>query len=84
MGERMATVEAQVHAIVEMREERDREIKSIKTSLSDIGGKLDLLVQDKARRDGALGLSRWLIGIGIPGMIGGWVLYLWHIFEGKS
>lgn len=83
MAERMATAEAQIAAMVEQRTERDREVKAMKEVIGSIDRKLDQLVEDKARRDGALGLGRWLITIGIPSMVGAAVLALWNLFEGK-
>lgn len=52
--------------------------------MRSIDQKLDLLVEDKARRDGAVGLGRWLIAIGIPSLIGGAVLALWEVFGGNN
>lgn len=84
IAERMATAEAQIAAIIDQRSDRDREIKQIKESIGGVDRKLDLLVEDKAQRDGAIRLGRWLIGIGIPSLVGGWVLALWHLLEGKN
>ena len=81
-AERLATIEAQIAAMAEARAERDREIKAIKEGQGEIVRKLDILIADKARRDGALGLGRWLITIGIPSLIGGAVLWIWHLFDG--
>lgn len=81
-AERLATIEAQIAAMAEARAERDREIKAIKEGQIEIVRKLDILIADKARRDGALGLGRWLITIGIPSLIGGAVLWVWNLFDG--
>lgn len=83
LNERMATAEAQIQAIVEARADRDREMKALKAELGAANGKLDVLLSDKERRDGALGLGRWLIGIGLPTLVGGFILELWHFFDGK-
>ena len=84
MAERMATAEAKILAIVDQRTERDREVRDLKGTMRSIDQKLDLLVEDKARRDGAVGLGRWLIAIGIPSLIGGAVLALWEVFGGHN
>ncbi len=83
LSERMAKAEAQIEAIGEARADRDREIKALKESFAAINAKLDLLIADKARRDGALGLGRWLIGIGIPALVAGWAVALWHLVGGR-
>lgn len=80
----MATVEAHIDAIVEARVERDREIKAIKEGQIAANKKLDLLLEDKQLRDGAIGLGRWLITIGIPSMVGGAVLWVWRLVDGKG
>ena len=80
----MATVEAHIDAIVEARVERDREIKAIKEAQVLTNQKLDLLLEDKQLRDGAMGLGRWLITIGIPSLVGGAVLWVWHLVDGKG
>ena len=84
LTERMATVEAHIDAIVEARVERDREIKAIKEDQIAANKKLDLLLEDKQLRDGATGLGRWLITIGIPSLVGGAVLWVWHLVNGKG
>ena len=84
MSERMATVEAKLAAAELSRADRDREIRQIKDTIKGMDGKLDQLVEDKAHRDGALGLGRWMVSIGVPSLIGGWVLALWHLFGGKN
>lgn len=83
LAERMATAEAQITAIHASRADRDREIKALKQVNADINRKLDLLIEDKQRRDGALGMSRWLITVGIPSLIGGAVLWVWHFLDSK-
>ena len=80
----MATAEAQIAAWAEQRAERDREVKAMKQTMASIDSKLDQLVEDKARRDGALGLGRWLITIGIPSLLGGMVMTLWHLIGEKQ
>ena len=80
----MATVEAHIDAIVEARVGRDREIKAIKEAQVLTNQKLDLLLEDKQLRDGAMGLGRWLITIGIPSLVGGAVLWVWHLVDGKG
>ncbi len=80
----MATVEAHIDAIVEARVERDREIKAIKEGQIAANKKLDLLLEDKQLRDGAIGLGRWLITIGIPSLVGGAVLWVWRLVDGKG
>lgn len=84
LGERMAMAEAQIAAMIEQRSDRDCEVKAIKESIRGIDSKIDQLIEDKAHRDGAISLGRWLIGIGIPSLIGGWVLAIWHFLEGKN
>lgn len=56
----------------------------MKQTMASIDSKLDQLVEDKARRDGALGLGRWLITIGIPSLLGGMVMTLWHLIGEKQ
>lgn len=82
-AERLSSIEAQLDAIHEIRADRDREMKAIKDMQAEINRKLDVLIADKSRRDGALGLGRWLITVGIPSLIGGAVLALWHMFDAK-
>lgn len=84
LAERMATAEAQIQAIVDSRADRDREIKAIKLGQESMDRKLDALLADKERRDGAIGLGRWLITIGIPSMVGGAVLWVWHLLNGRG
>lgn len=83
LAERMATAEAQIEAIHEAWTDRDREIKALKEVNADINRKLDLLIADKERRDGVLGMGRWLITVGIPSLIGGAALWVWHLFDSK-
>jgi hypothetical protein len=83
-AERLATIEAQIAAIPAMRADRDREISAIKVMQTEINHKLDLLIEDKQRRDGALGLGRWMIAVGIPSLVGGALLWVWHLFDGKN
>ena len=78
LNERMAKVESQMRAFVEARGDRDKQLKGFHTQLADIDSKLGLLLQDKDRRDGALGLGRWLLTIGVPSLIGGAALWLWN------
>lgn len=84
LGERVATVEAQIAEIHALRADRDREIRAIKVMQTEINHKLDLLIEDKQRRDGALGLGRWMISVGIPSLVGGALLWVWHLFDGKN
>ena len=83
LAERVATAEAQIEAIHEAQADRDREIKALKQVNADINRKLDLLIEDKQRRDGVLGMGRWLITIGIPSLVGGAVLWVWHFLDTK-
>lgn len=83
LAERMATAEAQIDAIHEAWTDRDREIKELKEVNADISRKLDLLIEDKQRRDGALGMGRWLIAVGIPSLIGGAALWVWNFLDSR-
>lgn len=83
LAERMATAEAQIDAIHEAWTDRDREIKELKEVNADINRKLDLLIEDKQRRDGALGMGRWLITVGIPSLIGGAALWVWNFLDSR-
>lgn len=83
LAERMATAEAQIDAIHEAWTDRDREIKELKEVNADINRKLDLLIEDKQRRDGVLGMGRWLITIGIPSLVGGAVLWVWNFLDSR-
>lgn len=83
LAERMATAEAQIEAIHEALADRDREIKALKEGNAEINRKLDVLIAEKERRDGALGMGRWLITIGIPSLVGGAVLWVWHFLDSK-
>ena len=83
LAERMATVEAHIDAIVEARVERDLEIKAIKEGQIAANKKLDLLLEDKQLRDGAIGLGRWLITVGIPSLIGGAALWVWRFLDSR-
>lgn len=83
LAERMATAEAHIEAIHEARADRDREIKALKEGNAEINRKLDVLIADKERRDGVLGMGRWLITIGIPSLVGGAVLWVWNLFDSK-
>lgn len=83
LAERMATAEAHIEAIHEARADRDREIKALKEGNAEINRKLDLLIEDKQRRDGALGMGRWLITVGIPSLIGGAALWVWQFLDSR-
>lgn len=93
-AERIASMEAQLAAIREARADRDREMKAVKArqdgieaelaeTVRAINAKLELLIEDKAKRDGALGLGRWLFAIGLPSMAGAFALEVWHLLGGK-
>ena len=77
LSERMATVETQLIAMAFAREE-------LRSTLSSMDDKLELLLASKARYDGALGLGRWLIGIGLPTLVGGTVLWFLDFMAGGS
>lgn len=83
IGERMATIEARADAIELARRDRDREFGEFRAAVLEINASLKLLLADKSSRDGALGLGRWLIGIGLPALIGGWAIALWHFLAEK-
>lgn len=80
----MAAAEAQIAAGEQRRADRDREIKEIKQTVQGMDGKIDQLISEHNRQQGALSLGRWLISIGVPSLLGGWALALWHLFGGKN
>lgn len=82
MAERLVRAEEQIKAIIDGRGDRDREMKALKATLTEIDAKLDLLLEDKNKRDGVLGMGRWLIAIGIPSMVGGAVLWFRDTLSG--
>ena len=75
---RIAALEANERAAVDSREMRDREIRDIKKTLVDVDGKLDGLVADKAGRDTAIGLGKWIVGTGFFGIVGSVIIGTLH------
>lgn len=75
---RVATLEASERVAAEVRVSRDREIKGIKDAIGSMDGKLDLLVTDKAGRDTAIGLGKWIVGTGFFGIVGSVIIGTLH------
>lgn len=75
---RVVALEANERASVDIRNTRDREIKEIKGTVTDMDGKLDQLVADKAGRDSAIGLGKWIVGTGFFGLVGSVIIGTLH------
>lgn len=75
---RVAALEANERAAVDSRAMRDREIRDIKKTLSDVDTKLDGLVADKAGRDTAISFGKWLVGTGFLGVVGSVIVATLH------
>lgn len=75
---RVAGLEANERASVEVRASRDREIKEIKTTVGGMDAKLDLLVIDKAGRDTTISLGKWIVGTGFFGVVGSVIVATLH------
>ncbi len=43
--------------------------------------KLDDLITDRDRRDGAIGLGKWLVGGGFFSAVGGILIAVWHFIH---
>lgn len=75
---RVARLEEAKVAAERTRIDRDREIRDIKTVVTEIDAKLDRLIADKNQRDGAIGLGKWLVGTGFFALVGSAVLATLH------
>lgn len=71
---RVTRLEERERAAAQVRADRDREIRDIKTTIHDVDAKLDRLIADKNQRDGALIFGKWLVGVGFFSAVGGIVL----------
>lgn len=75
---RIAVLEGAERAAGEVRIARDREIKDIKTTIGGMDTKLDRLVADKAAKDAAIGMGKWLVGTGFLGVVGSVIVATLH------
>lgn len=75
---RIISLEANERAALDIRAQRDREIKDIKNTVGGMDGKLDQLVADKAGRDTAISLAKWLVGTGFLGIVGSVIVATLH------
>lgn len=75
---RVAALEANERAAVDSRAMRDREIRDMKTTMGAMDGKLDQLVADKAGRDTAISLGKWIVGTGFFGIVGSVIIATLH------
>lgn len=75
---RIVALEANERAALDIRATRDREIKEIKGTVTDMDGKLDKLVADKAGRDTAINLGKWIVGTGFFGVVGSVIVATLH------
>jgi hypothetical protein len=75
LGERIVTVET------ELREVRSK-LNSYDQQLHEINHKLDLLIAEKSSRDGAVGLGKWIAGLGFFTMLGAALLGIFSFFSG--
>lgn len=75
---RIAAIEANERASLEIRVTRDREIRDIKGTVKDMDGKLDQLIADKAGRDTAIGFGKWIVGTGFFGIVGSVIVATLH------
>jgi hypothetical protein len=75
---RVAAIEANERASIEIRVTRDREIRDIKGTVKDMDGKLDQLVADKAGRDTAISFGKWIVGTGFFGIVGSVIIATLH------
>lgn len=82
--ERLAKIEIQIDTMLDMLRRRDIEIHAVREGQVELAQKMETLLVDKERRDGALGLGKWLISAGIPSLIGGAVLWIWHLPAGSK
>lgn len=82
--ERLAKIETQIDTMLGMLRQRDVEIHAVREGQLELAQKMETLLMDKERRDGALGLGKWLISVGIPSLIGGAVLWVWHLLDGSK
>ena len=85
LGERVALLEAAERLANELRIARDREIRDVKKTVegmaTQVGGmdtKIDSLVVDKAGRDTAISLAKWLVGTGFLGVVGSVIIATLH------
>lgn len=70
LAARVARLEAGERAAEDHRVTRDREIRDIKDTVRRVEKKLDKLMDAEARRDGAIGLGKWIVGTGFLGAVG--------------
>lgn len=70
MPAKVARLEAEAKENARHRADRDREIRDIKDTVRRVEEKLDKLMDAEARRDGAIGLGKWIVGTGFLGAVG--------------
>lgn len=80
----MARLEAEAGANAQHRIDRDREIRDIKKLVGDIDAKLDKLIDSEARREGAIGLGKWIVGTGLFGAVGTFLFALTEWVRGHN
>lgn len=75
---KVAKLEADAARAQEIRITRDREIKDIKHTVGAMDSKIDTLVADKAGRDTAISVAKWLVGSGFIGIVGSVIVATLH------
>lgn len=75
---RVVALEAGERAAADIRATRDREIRDIKNTMQDVDTKLDQLLNDKAGRDTAISLGKWIVGTGFFGVVGSVIVATLH------
>jgi len=76
---RVARLEAAEQRNSEIQASRDRETADMKATYADIDAKLERLIEDKNKRDGAIGFGKWIVGTGFFAMVGSAVLAVLHL-----
>lgn len=76
---RVARLEAAEQRNSELQASRDHETTAMKATYAEIDAKLELLIEDKNKRDGAIGFGKWIVGTGFFAMVGSAVLAVLHL-----
>lgn len=79
LSSRVARLEEQADAALRVLVDRDRELRDIRQTVHQIRDIVDDLRADQNRRDGAIGLGKWVVGTGFLGAVGAAVLAAWHL-----
>jgi hypothetical protein len=76
---RVSRLEAAEHRNNDIQSARDHELATMKATYAEIDAKLELLIEDKNKRDGAIGFGKWIVGTGFFAMVGSAVLAVLHL-----